>query len=310
MKKVLLAITLFLCVALLFSCSGVADDISALKEQEIKLLYRESSVIAIGKCSLILSDGKTAQMSIEEIVAGYRVKLSNVYCEAETSFDVNERYLLFLRTPKEDTANTYATDGFEAMKINADSNIKWDDGIYALSDIKAHINKLDDIKQLPATTYFYEKRNEFIENCDAVVIGRIDTLLEDNMNVCTRTSTAYVERQEHGIKYEIRVSGCLLGDYENGDHIPILYTPNVLNSMTDATTLSTVVMEKSSVISLDNQNYFVFFLRKSPSSKQKLMFPINPVQGWAKLDGDNIAFSVSNTLFNGCKTLMDLVGLL
>lgn len=307
MRKLAVVITLFMCVILLFSsCSGRKDELDSLKKQELKHLYHDSTVIAMGKCVGYNEDGSMAKMTMTRVLAGSDSKKGDIYC-ANSKIELNAEYLMFLEQPVENTGNRYDADNCTVIEIE-DDGLLWDQRTYALSDVMFEINGLNAVISVPAMTYYYDKRDEFLTNSEVIVVGKVMGMPEKKQTkLISRTTGATIENTMSCMRIEIEVTGSLRGSYGNGSKLQVVYIPELLSSMTDATTLSTVSMKESDVLSIGTTEYYIFFLEKSPDPKQEYLFPINPAQGWVTLYNDTIVAADNNTMMRDCTGFSQLV---
>ena len=298
MKKIAIVIILFVCEALLFSCSGHKDELDIFNIQYINKLFRQSTSVVRAECVNVSKDKIVYKFHVNEIIAG---KTDEYVILTDGTFEIKEEYLVFLINKNE--KGRYNSQNYTAIPIK-DNILLLDNKHFEVNDVVAKIKDLSEIISVHAHSYYYTQIDNFLENSEIVVVGRIsDNQKKEQRKVRSTTQGVVMENTQTCDEVNISVIGCLKGNYKTGDKITMIRMPEQLSSMIDADTLSTVALTEKDVIVLESKKYYLFFLIKSPDSKQDFCFPINPAQGWAGLAGNRITVSEKNELFTNCNTL-------
>lgn len=299
-----IAAALMLCItaALFVSCAHRPRELDTRKRQQLNLLYEASNAIVRADCTDVDKEKGVSYITVSQSVSG---KKSGSFSLKGSELEVGSQYLVFFTGWGE--KGVYSEKEYTALKIT-DNAVVWDKKEYSSIDVLAKINEFDSVVSIYINSYFYEQRDKFLENCDVIVVGkvrsktsRVDTKLRAS------TNGASIQNTLSCIRADIEVIGSIRGDYRNGDSITMMYAPERLSSMLDASTLSTVSMAERETLSLEEQKYYVFFLKKGPDPKQNYLFPINPAQGWARLANDILVTSEKNTVFRNADTLTKLI---
>lgn len=300
MKRRMLAVLLIICNILLFSCSGEAEKTDDMMQHELRMLYKKSSAVLKAECNGYVSDDAFAVLSITQQLFG--ASESVVYCErSKKTPEAGKQYLLFLHS--ENTGKSYSSDEYTVMETDSDV-VKWNKKKYALSDVEDALKSINDVVYMAPYMYFYDKREELYKNSDVIIIGKPSgNVIRSEKTVYSSIEAAAIENVLACIEHDIRVVGVFKGEYKNGDTIKMVYMPDLLSSMIDANTLSTISADVKHVLHLDAGEYYLFFLRKGSDIKQDYYMPVNLIQGWVKLDGDNFIRSEKNVLFDDCAQL-------
>ncbi|MBQ9949440.1 MAG: hypothetical protein IJO93_01820 [Clostridia bacterium] len=306
MKRVLFVIMLFLCAGLLFSCSNKTIEPDEMALHELKNMYMGASVIAYAECEGFAENDVYAVLTVKQTLFGNASVQSSVYCEKGNLLH-GETYLLFLYGGRSVDKKRFDLSAYSAMKSEGDILI-WNGHRYLRTSIEAKLSGYNSIVFMPPHTYFYGNIKELVKDSSDIIIGKPETSLKRSKhNVYSRTDAASIQNVLNVVRTEVKVVGCLKGELANDDRIEVLYIPELLSSMTDTQTLSTVSMKEKDMIMPEVGQYYVFFLKKGTDAKQELYLPVNPIQGWLGLENDMLRAAEENKLFSSCPDLKELV---
>ncbi|MBQ7092305.1 MAG: hypothetical protein IJN83_06600, partial [Clostridia bacterium] len=92
-----------------------------------------------------------------------------------------------------------------------------------------------------------------------------------------------------------------------GSSVQLMYIPQSVGGMTDGATLEPISRSQEDIIELTEGDTYLFFLADDPDAKQDYAFPVNPIQGWVKVENDVLTASDANAALTGYETLPQLI---
>lgn len=308
---IVMALVLSACTAL--TGSSVSDEKVC---SDVQRLYRNASLIVIGKCVQNHIDENGAQCSdlvIDGVLAGTSKDGILIHCPGAAMKD-GASYLMYLAS---DESATYYTEDALGYTLLTDAPIAIDDeGVITFNGVKISLTSIEaDMKAqsavitAPADSYYYKDINSLVEACDRIFIGRIkkmpeptDTafrmsgegsVVENTLRACVLTVTAY---------------GSIKGDTHYGDELNVIYCPSLCDDITDAATLKSLTYTCADATEPEQGGVYMFFLVRSPDGKQDYLFGVNGIQGFASLDtNDQVHVNYRNGALSGFFSLDLLV---
>ncbi len=279
----------------------------------IRQSYRNASLVVRGVCVSTHVDyngAVCADVEISEVIAGDGKAGNTVHC---TSGSLKEggAYLLFLGT-NEDVH--YAEDEVSYSVIDADavdtkgSSVVIKDTGMTLTEVRKELKKLDAVISAPASSYYYAALAELAEAADEIFIGKV----EDEPDFLTTAFRSQegggtVEQQLPADIVRVTAYGAIKGAFKYGDKVDLVYAPAMSADVVDFATLTTTTYAENAVPKLKGGGVYMFFLIHGPDPKQSYLFPINPFQGYVRVENDDLAVSFVNTAILPYTTLTPLV---
>ena len=274
--------------------------------------YRSASLVIFGTCvrNRVDENGqKCSDIVVNRVVAGDAQMGAMLHCDEKLT--ENASYLLCFKE-KEDAS--YAEDG-DAYEVVPDGlfEVKDDQVIYngqkvSLADVRQEFKKVDVVVSAYAQTYYYSTLAALYESADEVIVGKIN-------NIPAAADTLF-RAEEGGSTTEytmpasmasVTVYGSIRGKLKYGDSISMVYAPRLAAGMLDAATLESAGLSETDALALEQGEICLFFLMDGPDNKQETYFPVNPVQGFAAISGDDLQWASANKAALDCNTLTDFV---
>lgn len=320
MTKKLRLICALLCGLMLCACAAPAANVvvpSPLTEErvltDVRTQYRNASLIVEGVCegNHIDAQGATCyDLSITDIYAGDASLGDTIHCTSG-NMNTGERYLLFLGNGED---VNYAEDvlGFTLLSDKplpiVDSDVIWDGKRLALSALQAEIDQLATVISVPAPVYYHDNFSSLADAAQEIFIGRVVNLPEmTSQSFSIRNGGAVEKTQCDAAVATIEAYGSVKGALGYGQRIQMVYCPENVGGMLDAATLQHMEFTAGQTPRLLEDNIYVFFLLAGPDAKQKNYFPVNPVQGFVALSGDDLSVCTANTPLRPYRKLTPLV---
>jgi len=317
MKKLANMAAIALCAILLLIGSGLSakgvgnDQLMAAARQG----YRGASLVASGVCVDSFVDqtgGSRCAMEITEVLAGSAQAGARI--SVSGSFTVGEEYLLYLAhgedVPYAEDELSYVSVSEKNFTLSGDK-VAYGDSSARLADIKGDIEALKTIVSMPSTTYFYDTLASLASGCENVFIGRVERISGfRNVQLRSQAGGTTIEKKLPAADVTIDAYGSVKGYVPYHSTLTMIYAPSMCSSMVNAGTLEPVAMGQGDVMSLQEGATYLFFMGESPDAKQSYAFPINPVQGWVRVDGDALRASEANGVMRAYTDLNDLVSIL
>ncbi len=309
-----------LCGLMLCACAAPAANVvvsSPLTEErvltDVRTQYRNASLIVAGICegSHVDAQGATCyDLSVTDIYAGNAGIGDTIHCTAG-AMNTGERYLLFLGNG-EDVNHAEDMTGFTLLSDGPlpimDSEVIWDGKRLALSALQAEINQLSTVISAPAPVYYYDSFSSLADAAEEIFIGRVVNLPEmTSQSFSIRNGGAVEKTQCNAAVATIEAYGSIKGALGYGQRIQMVYSPENVSGMLDAATLQHMEFTVGQTPRLLEDNVYVFFLLAGPDAKQTDYFPVNPVQGFVALSGDDLSVCTANTPLRPYRKLTPLV---
>ena len=302
--------------ALIFAMTSCAMVDSSTSEERAlaaaRQSYRSASLVILGTCvrNRVDENGeKCSDIVVNRVVAGDAQVGTMLHCNEKLA--ENASYLLCFKEKEE---AYYAEDG-DAYEMVPDGlfEVKDDQVIYdgqkvSLADVKQEFRKVDVVVSAYAQSYYYNTLAALFESADEVFVGKIsnipagaDTLFRSEEGGSTTEYTMPASMAS------VTVYGSIRGKLKYGDSISMVYAPRLAAGMLDAATLEPAGLSETDALALEQGEICLFFLMDGPDEKQEIYFPMNPVQGFAILSGDDLHWASANKAALGCDTLTDFV---
>ena len=300
MKKCVSLLLAVFCALTLFSCTGKSPEFSSTESFRLTSLMRASYAVCDTVCTDV-SDGY-ASLTVRTTYAGEAQ--SELRCRSDKAA-VGDEYVIFLNEKKDSLR--YETGEFSYIRLSVD-NAVWNGTSYSRTGLFRLLSQYKNTIRFPLGTYFYEKRSDLLKSSSYIVIGRLlhDPSIEER-NTYAEDGNVSRSKMTKCFISQVTAIASLAGDIKSGTTLQVIYAPESVSSMTDASTLSTVSLAARDIPDLSGGEYYVFFLNKTEGAEQDFYFPVNPIQGWVSLVNDELSAAEKNTLFEDCKQLKQLV---
>ncbi len=307
--SILLALfTLLLCISPDVSRKGASQRARALSE--LRNVYREAELVATGECVSAFTDinGEERRvMKLDEVVAGSAAVGDEVKCATDL-MAVGERYLMYLElSGDKNEPETYSLLTKSALKLS-EGKVKTGTVSIAYEEVLIDIRALMNVIAAPSELYYYHDIQALTDSCDAIFIGSVTSLGDfDSMQFRSEDNGASIQNTLLAAKADVEVYGAIKGAMKYGDKVTFIISPDMGGSMIDAQTLKTVGSSFGSIPQLMLSRTYVFFALRGPDSKQLYYYPINPIQGYVRIKGEELWVNDSNELLAKYYALTPLV---
>lgn len=317
MKKMLRYASATLC-ALLFM-SACAAPVTAPGPQEERVLsdvrvqYRDASLVLQGVCvgSHYDASGEICyDISVAEVLAGSAEQEDLVHCFSRAMKE-GETYLLFLGQG-EDVHYAEDTPLYELLSeaplLVKDENVVWDGKLLSIDSFREELEELKVVINAPAPVYYYNELRALVDAADEIFIGRVSGMTEMASHEFSMRNGGSMERAQYDASIvTVETYGSIKGVFSYGQEIEIVYSPDRVSSMQNAATLQPMNLTSGAVVDLLQNGIYVFFLVDGPDDKQEYFFPINSIQGFASLSGEDLRASAKNAPLQEYDQLTPLV---
>ena len=306
----------FILAALMFAMTGCVMVSGSASEERVlsavRQSYRSASLVVFGTCirNRVDENGeKCSDVMVTRVIAGEAQAGAVLHCDEKLTDGAS--YLLCFEEKEE---AFYSEDGDEYKVVSdglfqvKDNQVVCDGLRVSLTDVEQEFQNVDDVVSAHAQTYYYNSLLALFESADEVFVGKV--------NNSPSTSDVLFRSEEGGSTAEyticasmasVTVYGSIRGKLKYGDLISMVYAPRLAAGMLDAATLESAGLSETDVPAIQQDGYCLFFLLDGPDQKQNYYFPINPVQGFAVLSGDDLHWANANKAAEGCLTLTDFV---
>lgn len=320
MKKTVLSLAAMLMACIMLcSCAPNTEIASISIQPEERILqdarqhYRSASLVVRGNCLLshIDSEGKECfDVEISSIIAGDAELGDIVHCSS-MQLNPGEEYLLYLGEG-EDVFHTEDTSGYvplhEVPLRIVDNEVLWENNRISLDVLERDIAQQKLIVSAPAKSYYYEELSSLVAASDQIFIGRVKRISQwSPMTVRSTENGASVERSIVTSLVTIEAFGSIKGKFKYADTATLINASEKITDLLDSETLRPMDYSSYEVPYLKEGEIYLFFLEEGPDAKQDYYFPINQIQGYAKLDGEALSAAISNEALNDEDTLTPLV---
>lgn len=279
----------------------------------IRQSYRSAQLVVRGTCLQTHTDASgapCAAIEVDEVLAGSAKTGDILHCTA-SGLKEGGSYLLFLEQG-EDVHYSEDEIGFNVLASDAVETTggmaKLKTAGITLAEVRTEIARLDAVVSAPATNYYYTALTEMADAADEIFIGRVasDTALTTT-SFRSQEGGGTVEQELPAALVRVEAYGAVKGALKYGDMVDLIYAPAMSADTVDAATLTAITYGENAVPMLRKGQICIFFLIKGPDSKQNYYFPINPFQGYVRLDGDELQVSYVNTAIMNYAELTPLV---
>ncbi len=274
--------------------------------------YRSASLVVSGFCedTLTAADGCTvSRIRVDEVIAG-KAKQGDLL-QVKNQLAQGSEYLLYLNYGDEvhfaEDQQDYVSVSSEPFIIVED-NVEYGGSSMSLEDIKKDMAELDKTITTHGAVYYYDNLNALMEASESIFIGRVESVSPlKNTRFRSQQGGSTVEKTAPASVVTLTVYGSVKGAYKYFSSVDMIYIPQSAGGMTDGTTLEPISRSQDDIIELNENDTYLFFLAEDPDAKQEGAFPVNPIQGWIKLDDDNLTYSPANGALSGYETLPELI---
>lgn len=274
--------------------------------------YRSASLVVSGICedTFAAADGCiVSRIRVDEVIAG-KAKQGDLLQVKNELLQGNE-YLLYLRYGDDvhfaEDQHAYVSVSAEPFIIVED-NVEYGGSSMSIEDIKKDIAELDKTITAQAAVYYYNSLDALVEGAESIFIGKVDSISTlKNTRFRSQQGGSTVEKTSPASVVSITVYGSVKGANGYFSSVDMLYIPQSVGGMTDGATLEPVSRSQDDIVELTEGDTYLFFLAEDPDAKQDVAFPVNPIQGWVKLDNDMLTSSPANGALEGYETLPQLI---
>jgi len=279
----------------------------------IRQSYRNASLVVRGVCVKTHADKFgtiCADVEISEVIAGNTKAGSTVHC-VSGSLKEGGAYLLFLGINEDvhyaEDEVSFSVIEAEAVDYKGSSVIIKDTGM-TLTEVRKEFKKLDAVISAPSTGYYYTTLAEMADAADEIFIGKVeDDPVFSDTSFRSQEGGGTVEQQLPADIVRVTAYGAVKGALKYGDAVDLVYAPAMSADVVDAATLTATTYAENAVPKLKGGGVYVFFLIHGPDLKQSYFFPINPFQGYVRVENDDLMVSFVNTAILPYTTLTPLV---
>ena len=314
--KILLAA--FVAMLLICACAVPAGLSQPTHDAELALAtlrqsYRSAQLVVRGTCVQTHTDtsgAPCAAVEVDEVLAGNAKTGDLLHCMA-SGLKEGGSYLLFL----EQGSDVHYSEDEIGFNVLASDAVETTGGMaklktagVTLAEVRTEIARLDAVVSAPATSYYYTALADMVAAADEIFIGRVTsgTALKTT-SFRSQEGGGTVEQELPAALLRIEAYGAVKGALKYGDMVELVYAPAMSADVVDAATLAAVTYGENAVPVLRKGQICIFFLIKGPDSKQNYYFPINPFQGYVRVDDDELRVSYVNTAIMNYAELTPLV---
>ncbi len=278
--------------------------------------YRSASLVISGVC---VSDHKTPQgeacsdIEVAEVLAGEAEVGSVVHCK-QGAMQQGEEYLLFLETGA-DVNHAEDTPGYtllsEQMLPISKGEVIWNGNHIPMDTIRGEMAELQETINTLRPVYYYTELSALAQAADEIFIGRVISAPALQRRAFSIKNGGSVEKAQYDTSIvTVETYGDIKGALAYGKQIQMVYSPDCAAGMLNAATLQPVDLKKGAVPALCEGGIYLFFLSYGPDSKQPYLFPVNPVQGYVQINGEELYARQENEPLRVYSALTPLVAAL
>ena len=279
---------------------------------DVRQSYRSASLVVSGVCedAFASADGSiVSRVRVDEVIAGNAEKGSLL--QIKDSLVQGNEYLLYLGYGDD---VHFAEDQHRYVSVSAEpfiivgEDVEYAGSTYSLEDIISDMAEMDKTVTAPGAVYSYNDIHALKEASESIFIGRVtDVSPLKNTRFRSRQGGSTVEKTAPASVVTLTVYGSVKGAMGYGSSIQLMCIPQSVGGMTDGTTLEPVSRSQDDIMELTEGDTYLFFLTEDPDAKQNYAFPINPIQGWVRVDNDMLTASHANVALAGYETLPRLI---
>ena len=274
--------------------------------------YRSASLVVSARCedNYTAADGSAvSRVRVKDVLAGS--VLNNALLHVKGQLVPGGEYLLYLNSDRDvhyaEDQRAYVSVSAEHFVINGE-NVEYGGSSMALEEIRQDMAELNKTVTVHGGVYYYDSMETLRDASESIFIGRVLSVSQSrNTKFRSQEGGSTIEKTASAYTATVAVYGSVKGAMPYGSTIRIMNIPAAAGSMTDGLTLETVSKDTEDILPLQPDQTYLFFLAEDPDAKQDYTFPVNPIQGWVKLNNDMIECSPANGALAGYDTLPGLV---
>ena len=279
---------------------------------DVRQSYRSASLVVSGICEddFAGADGIiVSRVRVDEVIAGRAQKGELI--QIKDNLEQGNEYLLYLNDGDEvhfaEDQHRYVSVSQEPFIIVGD-NVEYGGSTHSLDDIKKDMAEMDRTVTAHGAVYSYNDIHALREASESIFIGRVVSVSPlKNTRFRSQEGGSTVEKTAPASVVTLTVYGSVKGAIGYGGSVQLMYIPQSVGGMTDGATLEPVSRSQEDILELTEGDTYLFFLAEDPDAKQDYVFPVNPIQGWVKVDNDMLTASDANAALAGYETLPQLV---
>lgn len=274
--------------------------------------YRASALVVSGECISRYTSASGKAMStvkVEEVMAG---DAGDGMLQIEGSLDEGKRYLLYLAygedVPYAEDELSYVPVSAEAFVLHQDGSVEYGGSSVSMVELRRDMAKLNETVTMPAAAYYYDTLSALFEATDSIFIGRVNQISPmRSTRFRSQAGGSTVEKNAPAALLTVSAYGSVKGSVRYGQELSLVYSPGVCDSIINGGTLLPHPCREEAAVPMEAGDTYLFFLDADPDPKQAQCFPINPIQGWVRIEGDRLEISPENTALEGYADLGALV---
>jgi len=274
--------------------------------------YRSASLVVSASCedNFTAADGCiVSRVTVDEVLAGKAAPGDLIHIQSQLI--PGSRYLLYLNNGEDvhfaEDQNVYVPVSPEPFIIVEDT-VEYGGSSLSIREIKKDMAELDKIITAHGAVYYYDNLDALRDASESIFIGRVAAVSPlKNTRFRSQQGGSTVEKTTPASVVTLTVYGSVKGALGYGSTIQLMYIPQSAAGMTDGATLEPVSCSDEDIVELTEGTTYLFFLAEDPDAKQQYNFPVNPIQGWVRMDNDMLTYSDENGALAGYDTLPQLV---
>ena len=298
-----------LVIGMVLPASGVTGEKFL---SDVRQSYRSASLVVSGICedTFAAADGCiVSRVRVDEVIAGRAQKGDLLQIKDQLVQD--KEYLLYLGNGED---VHYAEDQHRYVSVSAEpfiivgEDVKYGGSTYSLEDIIHDMAEMDKTVTAHGAVYSYNDIYALKDASESIFIGRVMEVSPlKNIRFRSQEGGSTVEKSTPASVVTLTVYGSVKGAIGYGSSVQLMYIPQSVGGMTDGATLEPVSRGQEDIIELTEGDTYLFFIAEDPDAKQDYAFPVNPIQGWVKIDNDMLTASDANAALAGYDTLPQLI---
>lgn len=294
-------------MAVLCSCAVPAISASPIQTVDERVLsdarvqYHDASLIVRGSCMQTHTNATghaCSDLLINDVLAGKADVGGIIHCTQGT-MEKGKEYLLYLDENKADVNHAEDTAGYrlsaDAPMEIVDSDVFWNGTRVPLSVLLDDMQQLSSVLSVPAPLYYYDDLKQLVDASSEIFIGRVISLPQmEEYTFSIRSGGTGEKAQSPASIAKVEAYGAIKGVLRYGQNIDLVHCPARIGELVDASTLKPLEYDSTQAAQLQEGEYYLFFLNPGVDSKQPYYFPVNPVQGYAEVNGEALSVSPAN----------------
>ena len=279
---------------------------------DVRNNYRSASLVVTGICEddFASADGSiVSRIRVKEVIAGNAEE--GELLQIADRMEQGKEYLLYLSNGEDvhfaEDQHRYVSLSEEPFVIVGE-DVEYGGSSRSLKEIKKDMAELDKIITAHGSIYYYEDLDALRDAAESIFIGRVASVSSlKNTRFRSQQGGSTVEKTTPASVVMLTVYGSVKGALGYGSTIQLMYIPQSAAGMTDGASLEPVSCSDEDIVELTEGATYLFFLAEDPDAKQQYNFPVNPIQGWVRMDNDMLTYSDENGALAGYDTLPQLV---